>query len=343
MFHKIQSLVKYLKLILKDKDGKKPLEITADLAKLFAKHRNFGVLSFYVHRLMFKKTSGNVYDYIVAANKIIRKKYFPEENVKEDPIYNKIALNELLIHYNIPTPTCIGKIENKTFFSPQKTRAIKSKSHLRKIFDTILEDYPSVFVKKADSGNGSNVFKIEEDTKNLIDKIDPESDYIIEKTIIQHKALASINPNCLNTLKVITFRESHDIYFPNCYLRVGVGRSYLDNAKYGGFFIKYDIDRNRLDEVGYTYVNYGGKTFYKHPDTNYVFKDKRLIYSEEIKRILKKAALLFGGPLIGWDIAFSTEGPAIIEASLNPNLKKSQITSKGLLSNPIYRKIFGKG
>jgi hypothetical protein len=291
---------------------------------------------------MFKKTSGDVYDYIIAANEIIRKKYFPEKDVKKDPIYNKIALIKQLAHHNIPTSHFIGKIENKTFFSAQKTRAIESKFQLKRVFDTILEDYPSVFVKKADSGNGSNVFKIEEDTKNLIDNIDPGSDYIIEKTIIQHKALASINPNCINTLKVITFRESDDIYFPNSYLRIGVGRSYLDNAKYGGFFIKYDIDANKLDEVGYTYVNYGGKSFYKHPDTNYVFKDKSLIYSEEIKKILTKAALLFGGPLIGWDIAYSINGPIIIEASLNPNLKKSQITSKGLLSNPIYNKIFSK-
>jgi hypothetical protein len=344
MLHKVKTVIKYLKIILKDTDGKTPAEITADLIKLFAKHHSFGILRFYLHNLMFKKGSGDINDYVIAPNKIIRQKYHQRKNGEKAAIFiNKAAFIEHLANHNIPTTTFIGKIKDQTFFGDETTQIIRNRSQLKEVFHMLLENHPSFFLKKADSGNGKEVYKIDKHSIDLMDSIDLESTYVMEKTIIQHEALDRINPNCVNTLKVITYRKGNSIYFPNCYFRMGVGEAHLDNVKYGGFFIKYDIDTNKLDKAGYTYMNYGGKSYYKHPDTHYVFEDKSLIYSKEIKKTLTKAALLFDGLLIGWDIAYSVDGPLIIEGSLNPNLKKSQITSKGLLSNPVYREILGQG
>jgi hypothetical protein len=288
---------------------------------------------------MYKKNSGCIYNYIVNPNKITRKKYFPKRAVKKDPIYNKAILNRWLVNNNIPTTTLIGKIENGIFYDNENPYKIKNKSYLKKIFDIILEAYPSIFVKKADTGNGKDIFKIEGSAKDCINNIDPESNYVIEETINQHKVLSAINPYCVNTLKVVTYRKGNNIHFPNSYLRMGVGKAYLDNVKLGGIFIKYDIHSNKLGKVAYTYFKYGGNSFYKHPDTHYVFENRSLIFSKKIMQILTKAALMHDGPLIGWDIAYSMNGPIILEASLNPSLRKSQITSKGLLSNPFYDKI----
>jgi hypothetical protein len=344
MLHKVKTLIKYLRRILKDTDGKPSAEITADLAKLFAKHRSFRALRFYVHNLMFKRESGNINDYVMTPNKIVHQKYHQEKDEGKASIFiNKADFIEYLANNNLPTTTFIGKIKDQTFFGDETTRSIRNRSQLKEVFHMLLEDHPSFFLKKANSGNGREVYKIDKHSIDLIDPIDLESNYVIEKTIIQHEALSSINPNCVNTLKVITYRKGDNICFPNCYFRMGVGEAHLDNVKYGGFFIKYDIDANKLDKVGYTYMNYGGTSYYKHPDTNYVFEGKGLIYAEEIKKVLTKAALLFDGPLIGWDIAYSVDGPIIIEGSLNPNLRKTQITSKGLLSNPIYGNILNQG
>jgi hypothetical protein len=278
-------------------------------------------------------------DYIADPNKIIRKNYFPKKVVKKDPIYNKAILNKWLTNNDIPTTHLIGKIENGIFYGSRNSHKVENKSQLKKAFDEVLEDYPSIFIKKADTGNGKDIFKIERRAKNCIDNIDPDSDYVIEETIHQHQVLSEINPYCVNTLKVVTYRKDHHIHFPNSYLRMGVGKAYLDNVKFGGIFIKYDIHSDKLGEVAYTYFKYGGNSFYKHPDTHCVFEDRSLVFSNKIMEILTKAALMHEGPLIGWDIAYTLDGPIILEASLNPSLRKSQITSKGLLSNPFYHKI----
>lgn len=326
-------------IIKNDPDRKSFFYIWIDLIKLFFKYKNKRKIWFYFPQLMYKKNSGKLSDYI-------HPQFFSEIHKKvhrkgkgEDPILqNKIAFHEYMKLHELPVPNYIGKLQDgNLIISCSKTR-INSTVDLEKPFKELLSKYPSFFVKQVDSERGLGVFKIEriEDVK----RIDVTRNYVLEETLIQHPLLSAFNPNCINGLRVVTFRDENKVHFATCFLRLGVGSSYVDNSSAGGVFIEYNLEINELAEIGYSKFQFGGRYLYEHPESNVKFKNKKLIFNHEIKMILNKAALIFDREIIGWDIAFTPDGPCIMEGNDNPSLNSMQIVSKGLMSHPIYSKLY---
>lgn len=333
-------MAKSIKNIITDTDRKSFLEITRDLTGLLIKYKSFNSLGFYATNLMYKKNSGNINNYL-PSEKLMRiiNNYYRKDG--EDPILqNKVVFSEYLRKNKIPTTGYIGKIERKKFYLNKREILLENNHQVKEVIQDVLKVYPSVFIKQVDSEGGKGVFKIEKKNINDIDNIILENNYIIEESLTQHEEIARINPYCINTLRVITFREGNKVYFPSCFFRMGVGTSFIDNGSSGGIFINYDIHTNKLGKVAYNLFENGGKSYYKHPGTGYEFNGKSLIFSEEIKNILSNASLLFNRQMIGWDIAYTPDKPVIIEANDNPHVRMMQITSKGLNANPIYKKIF---
>lgn len=55
---------------------------------------------------------------------------------------------------------------------------------------------------------------------------------------------------------------------------------------------------------------------------------------------MQEAALLFKTPLLGWDIAFTSDGPKIIEVNYNASVLGKQISEHGILSNPVFKEVY---
>ena len=336
-------MAKSIKVIIKDNDRKSVFHMGWDLLQLFFKYKSLRALNFYGNNMMYKKNAGKIFDYLTAEQvKNIHKNYYRKDG--EDPILqNKIVFNEFLRKHHIPTTDAIGKIEKGCFYrvSSEEPITIQSKEHLLILLERLLEGVDSFFVKQIDSQGGADVFKL---TKNSLydnsSRIDIGKDYIIERTLVQHKDISAINPKCINTLRVITIRKGDNIEIASAFLRMGIGDAKTDNASSGGIFVGYDLESNKLDDVAYRKVKYGGESFFSHPNTNFTFKGGKLVFHKETKDILIRAALLFDRQLIGWDIAYTPEGPIIIEGNDNPGLDSLQISAKGALSIPIYKEIF---
>lgn len=121
---------------------------------------------------------------------------------------------------------------------------------------------------------------------------------------------------------------------------MGVGKAHIDNEESGGLFINYNLKKLRLDKKAYCYFGHGGKTYLKHPNTNFIFENTELPYPEQIFKNVKKAAQLFpNSKIIGWDIAFTSEGPVIIEGNGKPDLLSLEILSKGLKNHAFFKKV----
>src|SRR5690606_29801636 len=127
----------------------------------------------------------------------------------------------------------------------------------------------------------------------------------------------------------------------SCFFRMGTGESYVDNGSSGGIFIDYDIYDNKLAKKAYRLFDYGGESFEKHPTTGFVFKGKELPYSRDVVDLVTMAAKLFPElEIVGWDIAYTNEGPVILEGNDNPHIVMMQIGCKGLKNNKIYKDLF---
>lgn len=330
--------------ILNDSDRKNYFRIGIDLSRLFLKYNKYMAVQTYSSNLMFKKNSGKIKDYLCRENymRFIQDHYRNKD--KESLLLNdKIALSAFLKTHGIPTTRNIGKIQNKSFYDENnKVISFNNKFQLRQALEETLEVYSSVFIKQADGLGGKSDFKVSKKNLNVLDKLNLNYNYIIEETLIQHPYISSINPGCVNTLRVHSYREGNNLYFPTCYLRMGVSNSFVDNVSSGGLFITYDIYKNELNNVAYRLFEFGGQSFFEHPDTGFKFEGKQLIFAEDIIKIITRAALLFEKKLIGWDIAFTQDGVVIVEGNHNPHVPLMQISAKGLLAEPIFKKVFQK-
>ena len=319
-----------------DSDRKSVPEIFNDLS--FLRKRNFSTRSYFTS-LMYKKSSGKITNYIDdKVNTRIRYEYY-RANGKHPILEDKIAFQEHLQRHGIPGTNFLAKLERGilTIGDDIFESTEKIKLEIKKLANS----YESIFIKPTDGAGGKGIIKIDKGEEFDIKEISRSCDYIIEQTLIQNETINKINPHSINTLRVISVRDEGEIIIPNCIFRMGIGKSFLDNASSGGIFITYDIDENRLGSTSYQFFQFGAKSFSKHPISNFVFKDAPLPFNKEVKELITKAAETFKEiDLIGWDVAFTENGPVLIEGNDKPHVTGMQITSHGLLNNEVYKKVF---
>lgn len=331
-----------LKNIINDTDKKNYLRIIRDLSYLFVKYRALKDLKSYRTCLMYKKDAGDLDNYVPYRKLMdIINNYF-RRNEKDPILSNKIAFSAYLRKNNIPTAEFLGSIKKGIFYDTKNNDTPLRNAHdftaeLTKIIDV----HPSIFIKQTDAYGGQGIFKINSSNMDdVFEKVNIANDYIIEETLTQDNKLSAINPNCINTLRVVSYREGNKVLIPSTFLRMGIGNACVDNASSGGIFINYDLNQNKLGKTAYSLFEYGGKSYSQHPDTKFIFNNTGLIYPEKVKDLITEGALLFDRPVIGWDVAYTPNGPVIIEGNENPHIMMIQITCKGILSNELYKYMF---
>lgn len=125
---------------------------------------------------------------------------------------------------------------------------ILSKENLEKLIlneNNIGKDY--VIKYSVDTCGGKNVEKIKImldgvlyknkyiSYKDLLEKY--KENFLIQKVVKQSEFFNKINPNSLNTIRVMTYRDGEEFYLLSTTLRVGVGNGIVDNFSSGGFAI----------------------------------------------------------------------------------------------------------
>lgn len=327
----------FIKNVLIDKERKSILLILKDLIEL-KKKNSFKDLKFYAKSFMYKKDAGNIHMY-VNDSVLLRVLKFMSSQDNWFLIDNKIKFSEIMRDLSIDIPLYLGKIE-KGFIHDNEGNilAIKNKKDLLPVFDKLIQNHKVIFIKSAERFGGKGVFMLNKTSAFNPDKIDLKEDYLIEKGLIQHDALNKINPSCINTLRVISLNRNGEIKIPSCIFRMGVNESHNDNVSTGGIFIDYDIEINKLNKIA---INKWGRSFYSHPDTHFTFNDQSLPYPNKVISLVTKAAEIFPDRVvIGWDVAYTAEGPVIIEGNTVPCPVGTQISLRGLRNNKIYDDIY---
>lgn len=293
----------------------------------------------YFTNLMYKKTSGNIEDYVDERvyYKIIRNYYRP--NGKHPVLSDKITFQKHMKENKIAGANFLAVLKKGELLIDSEVYS--GEEQIKHELEELLNRCGSLFIKPTGGIGGRGILKLNKGERISLENLSMDKDYIIEQTLVQAEELNQINPFCINTLRVVTVRLGGKIVVPNCFLRVGIREAYVDNASLGGIFVTYDIDKNKLGPAAYQLFKNGAKSFPKHPVSNYVFKDASLPFSDEVRSLVTSAAASFKDvDLIGWDVALTQSGPVIIEGNDNPHIVGMQITSHGLLNNHVYKEIF---
>lgn len=167
----------------------------------------------------------------------------------------------------------------------------------------------------------------------ILKTLDKSENYILQEGIKQHEELNKIYPHSVNTFRVNTEMLNGKPRILFSFLRMGRGGGQLDNASLKGFVCKVNPETGEFNSHGTSKLF---TTIDKHPDTGFEFAGYTFPYWEEVKEfVLKCASKMENIGYVGWDVAYSEDGPMIIEMNAGAGLQSLQDNHGGV------RKEFG--
>jgi hypothetical protein len=136
---------------------------------------------------------------------------------------------------------------------------------------------------------------------------------LIERRVFNVGQTRNIYPHALSTIRIVTIRtEDGKLHLPDQYMRFGCGESQVDNIRAGGILVFLD-DKGMAAQA---FEDLCTRPVTHHPDTGQPLIGFRPEgYDESVALALRasKKFSMFG--TVGWDIAFTPDGPMIIEGN----------------------------
>lgn len=136
----------------------------------------------------------------------------------------------------------------------------------------------------------------------------------LEDNIVQHPALSRLYSNAVNSLRIITILDNNNV--PHCIYMVqkmGLGGSVIDN---NCLFSPVDYETGKIKYPAHSGDTVKGIVYTEHPETHIPLVGYQIPYVKEAVDMCLKAALVVPQiRYIGWDVAITENGPAIIEGN----------------------------
>ena len=175
----------------------------------------------------------------------------------------------------------------------------------------------NVFAKKHNSFGGDGVKKVNlagEDLKVLFNQLYNNKQYLIEDTLIQNEYLDWINPKAVNNVRLVTLLKDGEAYVVFKTLRINAGGEEVISCH--DIYMTLDDEGNILGNV----VDDECNIYKKHPVTGFKFKGAKIPHMDKALELVKSAAKLVPEMRwIGWDVAITEDGAAIIEGNNYPS------------------------
>lgn len=254
-------------------------------------------------------------------------------SVCQDPRFNiliddKIIFHDLMTQYGLPVP-----IRYFTFRGGEFRQGADLITDIE--VDSILKSISDerIFVKRFTGGaaSGVSIFTKKEkgvyvdkdgDIVNaaMIRKKYANQDFFFEKQIIQEPVLSQFNPDTVNTIRVLTYKNK----VISATVRFGSKGEYVDNVSANGVAVSLDIETGVLGDYGmkmYSTIEH----FYEHPTSHLKFLNTKVTQWFEVKRLVEKTLKYMPYyKSVGFDVATTENGPVILEISNGAGINLSQ-------------------
>ena len=213
-------------------------------------------------------------------------------------------------------------------------------------FENFMQDKEIIFAKPSigESGKGIERLKKEDfaDLKAMYDYIkDPAHNFgVIEQLLIQHHDLNVLYPLAINSYRIVTIVTDGVAHCVYAVSKAGNEGKFVDNMENSGICCPIDQKTSTIAGCAHTsaLINYD-----VHPYTGVKLVGFKLPYVKEAIELVKKAALEIPEiKYLGWDVAITEDGPAIIEANDYPGYDFWQLpehTPDKIGLYPYYKKM----
>lgn len=200
----------------------------------------------------------------------------------------------------------------------------------------LLKREKEVVVKKANDsmgGHGVYFYSGEELEQKVFELLNNNKrDFVIQKTLVQHPELATLNPDSVNTIRHLSLLRDGKVTVYSSILRMGINHSRVDNASSGGITCGINSDGS-LKHFAYAVT---GKKYEQHPTSGIAFDTITVPSFEksiDFVKNLHQSLPLFR--LLSWDIAIDKDGNPVL---LEPNLYVGELDFHQLNNGPLFGK-----
>lgn len=234
----------------------------------------------------------------------------------------------------------INKEENKKIFSDKPRFNEIFKEYINRDFIDLrtasLNDFkdftnkhPEFIAKPAGGSSGYKVEKINiinyNSIENLFNELKENHCFTLEEIIIQHPKMASLHPESVNTIRIVTTKKDGVISFFKAALRIGTKDNVADNFNRNGIGCALSDNGTIISDGVTKDLNV---IYTHHPDTNIKLQGFQIPNFEIAKETCIKAAQVLEMDLIGFDIAITDNGCVIVEANSTPLYDLTQMTTQ---------------
>ena len=231
--------------------------------------------------------------------------------------------NDLIKKYNNPEYDHIfrNKVEFNTLFKDFiKRDFIDVNTSTKEDVIAFIKKHPVFMAKPVVGTCGKGIEKIDihdhESVDTLYDYLTQEGmNYELEELIHQNKKVASIYPDSINTVRIVTIVDNGVSHIICAYFRIGNGK-YVDNFNSGGMVAPVNEETGEVIDKA---IDKQKNLYERHPATNAIIKGFVFPDWDKALEMVKKASLVVPEMrYIGWDVCFSTKGPLLVEGNEYP-------------------------
>lgn len=197
------------------------------------------------------------------------------------------------------------------------------------------------FAKDPDGGGGHGIDLIRadevDDWEAVRASLIERGQTLVEQPLPQHPEMNRLNPGAVNTMRIVTYLDPDgEVHVLTRCLKIGNG-GVVDNYSGGGMY-------TMLDEHGvakHAAYNQQNDIYETHPVTGTRITGFQVPMFDELMALMDPLARVVPEmPYIGWDMAITPEGPAIIEGNHNTGAFQSRPYVSGIRTGdyPAYKK-----
>ena len=256
-----------------------------------------------------------------------------------DTVYygDKLIQAHLFTNRAIPTADVIAYKKGNLWYKFNNNHEIDIIPLIEK---TLKSGNEKLFLKPTGGQGGSGIFVLKRRDKEFIVNGEPvelakfihhisNTDFILQKGLVQSIQMMEINPSSVNTLRVVVQKEGQQMKMKTCIIRMGRQGKEVDNSAQGGISVKVDIETGNVAQTAT--AEHGGGILTCHPDTNKVFKDITINNWEQLKGEIEEIGTkLIDFRNIALDIAVTEEGAKLLEFNFRYGIEHQQCVLGGV-------------
>ncbi len=158
--------------------------------------------------------------------------------------------------------------------------------------------------------------------------------YLFQERLTAHPDIARVCGDKIATVRLLTIEQAGEPEILATAWKIPAGGNVADNFwRPGNMLASVDMETGTVVEA-IQGLGIKRKTVFAHPDSNEAIAGLKLPDWEQAKSLVLSASrLLHDTWMIGWDVAFTPDGPVIVEANETPDLLLMQyVPGEGILT-----------